>query len=183
MQEFVSRGPGFLWAQQPRLKALSLALATLALVIGGSAAQQPAPAPKTAKLSQGQVAWQFLRAVLRANYTAAYARLAPEMHRAVSLERFEAAARPIWKTGQRHGQQIELYKLGVRLGAGGSSRMFYAFTFASDSASKSPSAVLEVTFRDTTARTVLGFAQRLAPPATPKRPRKPSGRNGSGSRR
>ncbi|WP_199243515.1 hypothetical protein [Hymenobacter sedentarius] len=156
-----------------------MALATWVLIVGGSAAQQPAPAPKTAKLSQGQVAWQFLRAVLRANYTAAYARLAPEVHQAVSLERFEAAARPIWKTGQRRGQQIELYKLGVRLGAGGSSRMFYAFTFASDSAAKSPAAVLEVTFRDTTARAVLGFAQRIAPQAAPKRPRTPSGRHGS----
>ena len=181
MQEPCSRGvgPRQLKAYPPGPKVLGITLAVLMLVVGASAAQQPGTSPKAAKLTQGQAAWQFLRAVLRANYTVAYGLLAPEVHRAVNLERFEAAARPLWKTGQRRGQQIELYKLGVRLGAGGTSRMFYAFTFASDSASKAPSAVLEVTFRDTTARAVLGFALRTTPPAATKRPPVRSGRHGS----
>ncbi|GAB3289391.1 hypothetical protein ACFQT0_08475 [Hymenobacter humi] len=119
-------------------------------------------------MSQGQVAWQFLRAILRADYTAAYARLAPEVRRAVSLAHFEEAARPLWRSGQRRGQQIELYKLGVRLGAGGSSRLFYSFTFATDSGKVPPPAVLEVTFRDTTARAVLGFGLRGGRSALPK---------------
>ena len=107
--------------------------------------------------SQGQVAGQFLRAVLRADYPAAYGRLAPEVRRAVSLGRFAAAARPLWKSGQRRGPGIELYKLGVRLGDGGASRLFYSFSFAADSSLKVPSLLLEVTFRDTAARSVLGF--------------------------
>ena len=185
MQAPTSRGP---WqgpeARPPGLNVLGVALAAaLVLVMSASAAQQPRPSPKVTRLSQGQTAWQFLRAVMRANYSAAYGLLAPEVHRAVSLERFEAATRPLWKAGQRRGQQIELYKLGVRLGAGGTSRMFYAFTFASDSASKEPLAVLEVTFRDTATRAVLGFALRTTPLAAPNRPpASSSGRNGNSRR-
>lgn len=160
-------------------KLLGLVLAAGLLLLGASAAQQPNAPAKPARPRQGQVAWQFLRAVLRGNYTAAYGRLAPEVRQAVSLERFEAAARPMWQTGKRRGQEIELYKLGVRLGAGGSSRMFYAFSFASDSSSTPPPVVLEVTFRDTTARAVLGFGLRASPrPVAPA-----SGRHGGGGRR
>lgn len=127
---------------------------------------QVVPAPR--KASQAQVARQFLRAVLRGDYSAAYTRLAPEVRRAVSRQRFEEAARPLWKSGQRRGQEIELYKLGVRL-AGPSSRLFYAFTFSADSAITPPPTVLEVNFRDTTARVVLGFGLRPGPRPAPKR--------------
>ena len=113
---------------------------------------------------QAHVAGQFLRAILRADYARAYGRLAPEVRRAVSLANFEASARPLWKIGQRHPSSLELYKLGVRLGEGSASRLFYSFSFAADSALPAPSVLLEVTFRDTTARNILSFD--LRPTAT-----------------
>ncbi|OGX82984.1 hypothetical protein [Hymenobacter glacialis] len=134
------------------------------LLVAGAGQAQVAPVPR--KASQAQVARQFLRFVLRGDYAAAYTRLAPEVRRAVTRERFEVAARPLWRSGQRRGQHIELYKLGVRL-AGPSSRLFYAFTFSSDSATTPPPAVLEVTFRDTTSRVVLGFGLRPGPTKAP----------------
>ncbi|MDO7850524.1 hypothetical protein Q4S41_02890 [Hymenobacter sp. CA1UV-4] len=108
--------------------------------------------------------------MLRANYPAAYARLAPEVRQGLSLARFAAAARPLWKSGQRHGNTIELYKLGVRLGDRGGSRLFYTFSFATDSAARSPSELLEVTFRDTATRAVLGFSLRTPARVTGSRP-------------
>lgn len=152
---------------------------TFALLVGLTAAggsPRPSATTKPARLAQGQAAWQFLRAVLRADYATAYGRLAPEVRRAVSLERFEAAARPLWKSGQRRGQEIELYKLGVRLGAGNSSRMFYAFTFAADAGVAPPPAILEVTFRDTATRAVLSFGLRLGPRALQQAQPVPAGR-------
>jgi hypothetical protein len=125
----------------------------------GLANSAPLGQPKP-RLGQAQAAGIFLRAVLRANYPAAYARLAPEVRQVFSLKQFAAAAQPIWKSGQRHGTGIELYKLGVRLGDRGSSRLFYSFSFAADSAMKTPSELLEVTFRDTAARAVLSFGLR-----------------------
>ena len=120
------------------------------------------------KYSQAQVAGQFLRAVLRAEYAAAYSRLAPEVRRPVSPAAFETAARPLWKVG-RHAMPLELYKLGVRLGDGGTSRLFYSFAFAADSVLPQPSVLFEVTFRDTVARGVLGFGLgRVARRAMPK---------------
>ncbi len=151
-----------------RLTMLGWTLALLVLLTGASAKPLPTLLTKPVRLAQGQAAWQFLRAVLRADYTSAYGRLAPEVRRAVSLERFEAAALPLWKSGQRRGQEIELYKLGVRLGAGNSSRMFYAFTFAVDSGVVPPPAILEVTFRDTATRAVLSFGLRPGPRPLPK---------------
>lgn len=147
-----------------------LALLLLALAATGLAGplrppQGPGPAPPP---SQGQVAGQFLRAVLRADYAAAYGWLAPEVRRSVSLGRFAVAARPLWKSGARRSRQIELYKLGVRLGNDGASRLFYAFALAADSSLKKPSLLLEVTFRDTASRAVLGFGLRPAPAARPK---------------
>ncbi|WP_310392660.1 hypothetical protein [Hymenobacter sp.] len=127
---------------------------------GRAGAQAPAQKPPPRRPSQGQAAGQFLRAVLRADYAAAYGRLAPEVRRSVSLGRFEAAARPLWRSGQRRHQDIELYKLGMRLGDGGASRLFYAFAFAADSSLKTPPVLLEVTFRDTASRAVLGFGVR-----------------------
>ena len=109
---------------------------------------------------QAYRAGQFLRAVLRADYQTAYKWLAPEVRRAVSLERFEVAARPLWKSGQQRGQRIELYRLGMRLGEGGPARLFYAYSFAADSGFKSPPVLLEVTFRDTASRAVLEFGLR-----------------------
>jgi hypothetical protein len=118
------------------------------------------------QLSQGQAATQFLRAVLRAEYLRAYQGLAPEVRRTVSLEHFTAAARPLWKAGKQRRPAIELYKLGVRLGDGGASRLFYSFSFASDSVLKTRPVLLEVTFRDTAARTVLGFGMKVAKKTT-----------------
>ena len=98
--------------------------------------------------------------MLRADYLGAYGRLAPEVRRSVSLGQFAAAARPLWKSGTRHAREIELYKLGMRLGQSGSSQLFYAFSFAAESGLKSPSVLLEVTFRDTASRVILGFGVR-----------------------
>jgi len=137
-----------------RFKILVFSL-IIAACFGGSFLFAQAPAP--VRNSQGQVAGNFLCAVLRADYPAAYGRLAPEVRRAVSLSRFAAAARPLWKSGQRRGPGIELYKLGMRLGEGEASRLFYSFSFAADSSLKVPALLLEVTFRDTAARSVLGF--------------------------
>ena len=68
--------------------------------------------------------------------------------------------------GARHAEQtlfIELYQLGTRLGTGRrASQWFCRFAFASDSAQprRPPPVLLEVSFRDTTARAVLGFELR-----------------------
>lgn len=142
---------------RPKTVCLMLVI-YVALALGATGASRPIQTPH--KLSQGQAAWQFLRAILRADYPVAYGRLAPEVQQAVSLRRFEAAARPLWKSGQRHRREIELYKLGVRLGDGGASRLFYTFSFAADSGLKMPSVLLEVTFRDTASRAILGFGLR-----------------------
>ena len=160
------------WAKGKLLRARRLVwgFALFALVCWAGERRVFAQSPGARKPSQGQVAGQFLRAILRADYAVAYRHLAPEVRRAVSLERFEAAARPLWKSGQRYGQQIELYKLGVRLGAEGSSQLFYAFTFAGAPVATPPAAVLEVTYRDTAARTVLGFDLRTPRAVVPKRP-------------
>ncbi|MET4076086.1 hypothetical protein [Hymenobacter sp. UYCo722] len=130
-----------------------------ALLAGGLLAHWPASGqqvPAAPKHSQAQVAGQFLRAVLRAEYVAAYRRLAPEVRRAVSPAAFGAAARPLCKMGRR-AAPLELYKLGVRLGDGGASRLFYSFAFAADSVLPQPSVLFEVTFRDTATRNILGF--------------------------
>lgn len=140
-----------------------LSVLLVALVLGGTTRAQTlrsAPHAKPARLSQGQAANQFLRAILRADYAAAYARLAPEVRRAVSMHGFESAARPLWRSGQPQRQAIELYKLGMRIEDGGNSRLFYDFSFAADSSLKMPPVLLEVTFRDTAARAVLGFGLR-----------------------
>jgi hypothetical protein len=155
-----------------------VALVVLA-ALGCGYSQAPAQSSRQAKPSQGQAASQFLRAVLRADYAGAYARLAPEVRRGVSLAGFQAAARPMWKSGQPRRQQIELYKLGMRIDDGGGSQLFYSFSFAADSSLKTPPVLLEVTFRDTASRAVLGFGLRPNQSAAPKRATKPS----SGSRR
>ena len=173
---------GWLVLQHAAPSRLGLPWRTLILAVlaafsraGWAQPTQAAAAPRaeTARRpSQGQAAGQFLREVLRADYPAAYGRLAPEVRRSVSLGRFAAAARPLWKSGAHRSREIELYKLGVRLGDNGASRLFYAFAFAADSSLKTPSLLLEVTFRDTAARAVLGFALRPGARKPPARPAK-----------
>jgi hypothetical protein len=150
------------WLMRLTWPLLVLLLAVYAVGTGFAAPQRAAQVQPARRQSQGQAAGQFLRAVLRADYAAAYRQLAPEVRQTVSLDRFEAAARPLWKSGQHRSREIELYKLGVRLGGGRASRLFYAFTFAADSSLKTPSALLEVTFRDTASRAILGFGVRNA---------------------
>ncbi len=121
------------------------------------------PAAALVHPTQAQVARRFLVEVLAADYPAAYQRLAPEVRAAVPVATFAAAARPLWQQGQARGAAIELYQLGTRLGNGRrASQWFYRFAFASDSARPPhpPPALLEVSFRDTTARVVLGFGLR-----------------------
>jgi hypothetical protein len=125
----------------------------LGLVAGG-------PPPRV-QPTQTQVARQFLVEVLGRNYPAAYRRLAPEVRAAVPLPAFASAARPVWQQGQARGPAIELYQIGARLG--GTQRpgqWFCRFAFAQDSSRRPPPVLLEVTFRDTTARAVLGFGLR-----------------------
>jgi len=130
----------------------------MAALTSVSAAWSPGQLP--ARASQAQVAARFLRAVLRADYAAAYAQLAPEVRRGVDAAHFTAAARPIRASGQRHGPAIALYKLGMRLNEHGASPLFYSFSFARDSVLRTPAVLLEVTFRDTATRAVLGFSLR-----------------------
>ncbi|GAB3636831.1 hypothetical protein GCM10027422_24210 [Hymenobacter arcticus] len=102
--------------------------------------------------------------VLRAEYPAAYRRLAPEVRAAVPLAAFKVAAQPLWQAGQVRGVAVELYQIGARLGTGrGGNQWFCRFSFASDSARRPPPVLLEVTFRDTAARAVLGFGLRRRP--------------------
>ncbi|QKG57589.1 hypothetical protein GKZ68_13720 [Hymenobacter sp. BRD128] len=125
------------------------------MVLGLLLGAQPA-AP-----TQPQVARRFLLEILRADYPAAYRRLAPEVRAAVPLPTFEAAARPLWQQGQARGPAIELYQIGTRLGgARRPNQWFCRFAFAGDSARRPPPVLLEVLFRDTTARAVLGFGLR-----------------------
>jgi len=120
----------------------------------GAVASPPAP-------TQPQVARQFLLAILRADYPSAYQRLAPEVRAAVAPAAFATAARPLWQQGQAAGPAIELYQIGARLGdQRGQNQWFCRFSFACDSARHPPPVLLEVTFRDTAARAVLGFGLR-----------------------
>ena len=128
--------------------------ALLAGLLLGARPYPPAP-------TQAQVARRFLLEVLRADYRAAYPRLAPEVRAGVGLPAFAAAARPLWQQGRARGPRIELYQVGVRLGDGRTpGRWFCRFAFARDSARRPPPVLLEVTFRDTAARAVLGFGLR-----------------------
>lgn len=128
----------------------------LALLLLAMGSRSPRPAA-----TQPQAARQFLLEILAQHYPAAYRRLAPEVRAGVSLAAFEAAAAPLGQQGRLRGPAIELYQIGVRLGTGhGRSQWFCRFAFASDSAHRPPPVLLEVTFRDTTARQVLSFGLR-----------------------
>ena len=132
---------------------LGLGAGILLFALVSSFGFQPAPRP-----TQAQVARRFLSEVLRADYPAAYHRLAPEVSDTLRPMAFEAAAQPLWHLGQQRGQAVELYKLGTWLSEGGGHEpWFYRFSFANDSARRPPPVLLEVTFRDTTTRQVLGF--------------------------
>jgi hypothetical protein len=114
-----------------------------------------------AKPTQAQVARCFLSEVLREDYPAAYQRLVPEVRAKLRPAAFATSAQPLWHLGQQRGQTVELYKLGTWLAdSGGQEPWFYRFSFASDSARRPPPVLLEVTFRDTTTRQVLGFGVR-----------------------
>ena len=131
-------------------------LLTALLVSAG----QPTP-PRHPRPTQAQVARRFLLDVLQADYRAAYPQLAPEVRAGVGLPAFAAAARPLRQQGRVRGRRIELYQVGVRLGDGRvPGRWFCRFAFARDSALRPPPVLLEVTFRDTAARAVLGFGLR-----------------------
>lgn len=127
----------------------------LALAGGwGGRASQPVP-------TQPQVARRFLLDILRADYPAAYRRLAPEVRLALPPAAFAVAAQPLAQQAQVRGSAIELYQLGAWLGTPPQpNRWFCRFSFASDSARRPPPVLLEVTFRDTAARAVLGFRLR-----------------------
>lgn len=128
----------------------------LMLLAGVAAGARPALPP-----TQAQVAQRFLGEILRADYPAAYRRLAPEVRATLRPVAFAAAAQPFQQLGQQRGPAVTLYKLGTRLSSrGGRGQWFYSFSFASDSARRPPPVLLEVTFRDTTARQVLGFRTR-----------------------
>lgn len=147
-------------AALPARRALVLASALLAVASLAPARTQQ---PRQLRPTQAQVARRFLVEVLAAGYPAAYRRLAPEVQAAVPLATFAAAARPLWQQGQARGPAIELYQIGTRLGNGRrASQWFCRFSFASDSAQprRPPPVLLEVSFRDTTARAVLGFGLR-----------------------
>jgi hypothetical protein len=117
---------------------------------------QASPAP-----TQAQVAYRFLTEVQRADYPAAYRRMAPEVRATLPQAAFTTAARPLQKLGKQRGRAIELYTFGTHLSErGGSEPWFYRFSFDKDSLQKPPPVLLEVTFRDTTTRQVLGFRVR-----------------------
>lgn len=135
---------------------------SILLALAGLAPALPYP-PQQPRPTQAQVARRFLVEVLAADYPAAYRRLAPEVRAAVPAATFAAAARPLWQQGQARGAAIELYQIGTRLGNGRrASQWFCRFAFASDSAQprRPPPVLLEIAFRDTTARAVLGFGLR-----------------------
>ena len=125
----------------------------LGLLAGAAGGAQPALPP-----TQAQIAQRFWGEILRADYPAAYRRLAPEVRATLRPVAFAAAAQSLRQLGQQRGAAVELYKLGTRLsGRGGRGQWFYSFSFSSDSARRPPPVLLEVTFRDTTTRQVLGF--------------------------
>jgi hypothetical protein len=142
----------------PRIRSCFPWLGAGAVLLGllGVCSLQSAPKP-----TQAQVARRFLSEVLRADYPAAYQRLAPEVRDTLRPAAFATAAQPLRHLGQQRGQAVELYKLGTWLRDGGEHEpWFYRFSFASDSARRPPPVLLEVTFSDTTARQVLGFGVR-----------------------
>lgn len=120
-------------------------------------------APAVARPSQVQVARQFLLAVLRSDYKAAFQLLAPETQATLTARQFRAAAQPLLAQGKQRGQPIDLYKLGYRIGENSDVRSFYSFMFKSDTLARQPQVQLDVTFRDSTAKRILSFGLIPAP--------------------
>ena len=121
------------------------------------------PAPPT----QIQAARRFLLAVLRGEFAGAHQLLAPEVGSALTPAQFRAVALPLYERGRQFGPNIDLYKLGFRLRDGQPPQSFFAFTFKADTLAARPTVQLDVTFRDSAARQVLGFG--LVPSAAPVR--------------
>lgn len=161
------------WARVAGWLSVGLLLEGIAGIGSGSSAlaqtasQEPLPEAKSATTapinSQVQVSRRFLLALLRGDYAAAYGQLAPEVRRGVSAARFRQLGLPVVRQGQQRGLAIELYKMGVRLDeAGPGGKPFVAFAWSADAASaqRMPPEWLEVMFRSTEARQVLGFRLR-----------------------
>lgn len=108
--------------------------------------------------SQVQVARQFLLAVGAGDWVTAYGWLAPEVREQLSARQFRKAALPLYQQARQYGPAISLYKLGYRLRETQATQPFVAFSFKADTLQASPHFQLDVSFRDSTARTVLGFA-------------------------
>ncbi len=149
----------FLGVAKQRLRRISQSCWLLVAASAGLASGHPPAAP-----TQAQVARRFLGEILRADYPAAYHRLVPEMRATLQLAAFAQTAQQLQQLGQQRGRAVELYTLGTHLSErGGHEPWFYRFSFANDSLQKPPPVLLEVTFRDTTTRQVLGFRVRARP--------------------
>jgi hypothetical protein len=118
---------------------------------------------EVAKSSQIQIARQFLLSLLQKQYKQAYQLMAPEVTAAVTLQQFEAAARPLVEQGQQFGSTIALYKLGMRLTDGPTTRYFYSFSFKSDTLQLKPRVLLDISFRDSISTRILSFGLIPAP--------------------
>lgn len=122
--------------------------------------------PVQAPASQIQVARQFLLSVARGEWAVAYGRLAPEVRQGLSVQQFRVAADPLYQQAKQYGPTISLYKLGYRLRDTQKPQPFVAFSFKADTVQAYPHFQLDVTFRDSTARQILGFGlvPLVAPP-------------------
>lgn len=127
-------------------------LGLLGLLLAPTLAR-PTQAPPT----QVQVARSFMLAVVRGEWPAAYAYLAPEVQQTLSLLQFKLAATSLQEKAQLYGPTIDLYKLGYRLRDADAPQPFVAFSFKADTLQRYPHFQFDVTFRDSTARQVLGF--------------------------
>ena len=137
-------------------------LMLLGLFTLGPLLARPAQAPA----SQIQVARQFLLAVAHGDWAVAYGRLAPEVRQGLSVQQFRTAAEPLYQKAKHYGPTISLYKLGYRLRDTQKPQPFVAFSFKADTLQLYPHFQLDVTFRDSTARQILGFGlvPLVAPP-------------------
>lgn len=116
-----------------------------------------AAGPQVAPPTQIQAARRFLLSVLRGEFEVARGMLVPEVGKALTPTQFRAAALPLYERGRQFGPAIDLYKLGFRLRDGQSPQSFVAFMFKADTLAARPEVQLDVTFRDSTARQILGF--------------------------
>ncbi|MCR5888601.1 hypothetical protein LRS06_12670 [Hymenobacter sp. J193] len=146
-----------------------ISLSALALLLGTALPATQAQT-QTTPPTQVQVARQFLQAVLRADYPAAYGLLDASVTQRITAARFAEVMRPVHAQAQHFGPGFDLYKLGLRLGEGGSVRYFCAFTFKKDTLAGAPHLQLDVSFRDSVATRVLYFTPVPARPGQPSLP-------------